>query len=76
MQALNTLLIPATPQLAGHEEEIAGLQRTVLSSQCIGVLLNALQAAEAACKETNGTAALTLFILLFDTLQNLQAMDV
>ena len=57
LQALNSLLIPAAPQLAGHEEEVAGLQHTVLSSQCIGVLLKALQAAEAACKETNGDAA-------------------
>ena len=57
VQALNSLLIPAAPQLAGHEEEVAGLQRTVLSSQCIGVLLNALQAAEAACQKTNGDAA-------------------
>ena len=38
---------------------MTGLQHTVLSSQCIGVLLNALQAAEAACKETNGDAAVT-----------------
>lgn len=54
MQALNSLLIPAAPQLAGHEEAVAALQRTVLSSQCIGVLLSALQAAEAICRKTNG----------------------
>ena len=54
LQALNSLLIPAAPQLAGHEEAVAALQRAVLASQCIGVLLNALQAAEATCKENNG----------------------
>lgn len=74
VQALNSLLIPAAPQLAGHEEEVAGLQHTVLSSQCIGVLLNALQAAEAACKETNGA---TLFSMPFlDTSLDFQAMYV
>ena len=71
VQALNSLLIPAAPQLAGHEEEVARLQHTVLSSQCIGVLLNALQAAEAACKETNGAA---LFSMPFDTSLEFQAM--
>ena len=60
LQALNCLLIPAAPQLAGHEEAVAALQRAVLTSQCIGVLLNALQVAEATCKENNGAPPVIL----------------
>ena len=57
VQALNSLLIPAAPQLLGNEDAVAARQRTMLSSQCIAVLLSALQTAESACRESNGMSA-------------------
>ena len=70
VQALNSLLIPAAPQLSGHEEEVTAMQRIVLSSPCIAVLLGALQTAESAWCENNGTSTAHAPALLYHLVQD------